>query len=155
MKAKKRSRKKTIDVEHSLIANVREHHLSYFISKHGSGSEGIGDEAIIDITAEITTIEPEHPEHIGEQLECSLVCSRAYDRDETRARANNPLLYSIVLKRGTRSMLAYLPDDAFWAMQNQLMSGRTKYIEIRYQKPRYGSGALSSIYFCELKSQIS
>ena len=134
---------------------MKEHHLSYFVSKHGSESEKIVDEAIIDITAEITTTEPERPEHIGEELNCSLVCSRTYDRDVAQARANNPLLYSIVLKRSERSMLAYLPDDAFWAMQSQLTSGRTKYIEIRYQKPRYGSGELSSIYFYELEAQIA
>jgi hypothetical protein len=154
MKGKKQSRKKTSDVEHSLIARVKAHHFSYFITTHGPASEHIVDEAIIDISTEITRTDPNYAEHIGGLLECSLVCSRTYDPDKTKNRPGTPLLYSIVLKRNTRSMLAYLPADAFWAMQTQLISGRLRNIEIRYNKPRYGSGELRSIHFNELETQI-
>jgi hypothetical protein len=48
-----------------------------------------------------------------------------------------------------RLFSAYLPSDVFWALQTDLKSGRFKYIEARFKKPRYGWGELVSLYFSE------
>jgi hypothetical protein len=52
-----------------------------------------------------------------------------------------------ILRRNGRSMLAYQPGDAFWAIQAQLKAGTLKHLEARYQKPTRGSGELMSLYF--------
>ena len=58
---------------------------------------------------------------------------------------------TVILRRIGRSMLAYLPGDAFWAIQAQLKAGTLKHLEARYQKPTRGSGELMSLYFKALR----
>jgi hypothetical protein len=43
--------------------------------------------------------------------------------------------------------MAYLPTEAFWGLLPELRSGRIKYIEARFNAPRYGNGELTSLYF--------
>src|SRR5437879_6493473 len=50
-------------------------------------------------------------------------------------------VYSITLRREGRSMLAYLPGDAFWAIQAQFN------LEARYQKPSRGLGRTDESLF--------
>jgi hypothetical protein len=66
---------------------------------------------------------------------------RLLDDAESLRQATN------ILRRNARSMLAYLPGDAFWAIQAQLKAGTLKHLEARYQKPSRGSGELTSLYF--------
>jgi hypothetical protein len=44
---------------------------------------------------------------------------------------------------------AYLPEAAFWALQADLKSGRMKYVEANFTKPRHGDGELTALYFSE------
>jgi hypothetical protein len=46
--------------------------------RFGQNSERIDDEAIIELNAEISEIKPPQREHVGEHIECSLICSRSY-----------------------------------------------------------------------------
>jgi hypothetical protein len=135
--------------EHLLCADIRSGSFSYFIASHGSPrtTEWIEDEAIIELDAEISKTEPIQPEHIGGHIECSLVCSRSFGREKSlESPLGAPLLYSIILRRNGRSMLAYLPGDAFWAIQAQLKAGTLKHLEARYHKPSRGSGELTSLH---------
>jgi hypothetical protein len=130
--------------------DIRAGSSSYFIASHGlpRTAEWIEDEAIIELDAEISTMEPIRPEHVGQRIECSLVCARSFGRQKSvGSPLGVPLLYSIILRRNGRSMLAYLPGDAFWAIQAQLKAGTLKHLEARYQKPSRGSGELTSLYF--------
>jgi hypothetical protein len=150
MAAKRTGWRKMTDPEHSLVAEIRKSKFSYFIASHhlAGSSERVEDEAIIEIQAEISKTEPIQPDHIGEVIECSLVCSRAYSREKTAERpAGVPFLYSIRMQRSGRSMLAYLPDDTFWAIQSCVGAGTVKQIEARYQKLYRGSSELTSLYF--------
>src|SRR5215216_4346504 len=119
--AKKERARKLPDPEHLLVAQVRESRFSYYISSHHSKqvTERVGDEAIIDIVAEITNSEPSQPELMGKPIDCSLICARTFVHDSSE-RPYQPMLYSMKLRRNERSLLAYLPADAFWALQARL-----------------------------------
>jgi len=136
--------------EHQLCADIRTGRSSYFIASHGlpRTAEWIEDEAIIELDAEISAMEPSRPEHVGQRIECSLVCARSFGREKSvGGPLGVPLLYSIILRRNGRSMLAYLPGDAFWAIQAQLKAGTLKHLEAHYLKPSRGSSELTSLYF--------
>jgi hypothetical protein len=147
----KKSKHKWPIAEHHLYADIRAASFTYFIASHGSArtTEWIEDEAIIELDAEIAKIEPLQPEHVGKQIECSLVCSRSFSREKSsETPAGMPFLYSIILRRNGRSMLAYLPADAFWTVQAQLQAGTLKHLEASYQRPARGSSDLTSLYLC-------
>jgi hypothetical protein len=84
MSSPKRRRRKLLDPEHCLIADIRSSKFSYFIASHrfDDNSERIDDEAIIELSAEISEIRPPQREHVGEHIECSLICSRSYSRTD-------------------------------------------------------------------------
>jgi hypothetical protein len=133
-----------------LCADIRAGSFSYFIASHVSprSAEWIEEEAIIELDAEISMREPIRPEHVGQRIECALVCARSFGQEKSvGSPLGVPPLYSIILRRNGRSMLAYLPGDAFWAIQAQLKAGTLKHLEARYQKPTRGSGELMSLYF--------
>jgi hypothetical protein len=92
---------------------------------------------------------PKMLEHLGREITCSLMCSRTYRRSDSNATQARPLLLCMRLKRDIRLFSAYLPADVFWALQTDLKSGRLKYVEARFNKPRYGSGELISLYFSD------
>lgn len=133
--------------EHSLIAKIVSGKFSYFIAdRRPPGGSFVDDEAIIDLDATIEEILPKNPDHQGAMLECSLVCSRRYDVGPAENIAGHPSLFPITLKRNQRSVLAYLPSDAFWALQARLGSGSLDYLELTYVRPHRGTGDLTSIY---------
>jgi hypothetical protein len=142
-----RKRAKTIEPEHTLTGTVKSKAFSYYISDHRPrGYSFVDDEAIIDLIVIIDQIEPSNPEHHGTELECSLVCSRRFDRDDPDKTSGTPNLFSMTLRRNQRSMLAYLPADAFWALQTRLEVGSITHLEVSYVKPHRGFGDLTSIY---------
>jgi hypothetical protein len=133
-----------------LVAHIRTSSFSYFIVSHRPtpDTERIDDEAIIEIDAEILKIEPPQPQHLGQQISWSIVCARSFHRGENARRAGEvPLLYSVTLRKNARSLLAYLPADAFWAMLARLETGKLNYIEACYQKPSRGFAELTSLHF--------
>jgi hypothetical protein len=105
------------------------------------------------LLAEIVMTKPNTPEHLGREISCSLMCSRTYCRGDANAAQASPLLLYMRLKRDIRLLSAYLPADVFWALQNDLKSGRLKYVEARFNKPRYGSGELVSLYFSDTQPE--
>jgi hypothetical protein len=84
-------------------------------------------------------------------------CSREYGRvddpdEKTWPRIGKgqtvpetPFLLSMGLDKNGAGFLAYLPEVAYWALQADLKSGRLKFIEASFAKPRYGAGDLTSI----------
>jgi hypothetical protein len=138
------------DPEFILLAGIRSCSLSYFISSHGADSRATGDEAIIEIGAEIISIIPKKPEHIGKELNCSLISSHTYRSGESGEPYTAPHLHGLNLRKDARSLLAYLPTDVFWGVLPDFRNGKLKFIEARFGKPRYGSGELISLYFSEV-----
>jgi hypothetical protein len=58
-----------------------------------------------------------------------------------------PLLYSVPLRKGTPSLLSYLPGDAFWAILARIETGKLRQIEAHYEKPPRGFADLASLHF--------
>jgi hypothetical protein len=150
MSAAKKRRGKLPDPEHYLVADIRSNTFTYFIAsrRFGQASERIDDEAIISLNAEISEISPLQRELVGECIECSLICSRSYSRDDVGKNDSGiPILFSITLQGRGRAMLAYLPADAFWAIQARLEAGTVRKLEAWYKKLRRGLGDLTSLNF--------
>jgi hypothetical protein len=106
----------------------------------------VDDEAIIDLKTTVVKMEPPDADHLGAEFDCSLVCARRFDEAASKNDAGHPLFLSVTLKRNQRSMLAYLPADAFWALQSRLEGGSVTHVELSYIKPVRGSGELTSIH---------
>jgi hypothetical protein len=147
---KKKSRSR--DEEYHLHAQIKPSvSSSYYISTRDN--EASADEAIIDFLADIVTITPEMPVHVGQRITCSLMCSRTYAASDESCTLGRPLLLYVKLSQDTRLFSAYLPSDVFWALQTDLKSGRLRNVEVWFDKPRYGSGKLKSLYFSETASE--
>jgi hypothetical protein len=143
----KQKRKAHVDPKHRLIGRIQSSSFSYFIADHRSqGYQFADDEAIIDLKTSVVKIEPPNADHLGAELECSLVCARRFEEAATKNDAGRPFFLSVTLKRNQRSMLAYLPADAFWALQSRLEAGSITHVELSYRKPVRGAGELSSIH---------
>jgi hypothetical protein len=153
-----RKRKPLPEPEHTLLATVKSVALSYYVGNHG---DGVSDEAITDVLCDIVAMAPNMPEHLGREVTCSLMCSREYSRvddpDEERwprigkgqPVPERPFLLNMRLGKNGGLFSAYLPEAAYWALQADLKSGRLKYIQARFTKPRHGHSNLTSIYFSE------
>ncbi|MGY4476954.1 hypothetical protein [Bradyrhizobium sp. USDA 3364] len=155
---RRRKRKPPPEPGHTLLATVKSVKVSYYVGRHG---DGVSDEAITDVLCGIVAMTPNMPKHLGKEVTCSLMCSRQYGRvddpDEERwprigkgqAVPERPFLLNMRLGKDRALFSAYLPEAAYWALQADLKSGRLKFIEAGFIKPRYGDGDLTSIYFSE------
>jgi len=141
MSAAKAGALKVPEIENSLVAKIRTSSFSYFIASHHPtrDTERIDDEAAIEVDAEISEMEPLQPQHLGQQITCSILCARSFQRGIPPEKLNGmPLLYTVTLRKNARSLLTYLPADAFWAIVARLETGTLKHIEARYRKPLRG-----------------
>ncbi len=148
------SNRKQPEEEYSLIAHVKSVTASYYISTHGGESDSSTDEAIAHLLAEIVMTKPKLPKHLGRDVSCSLMCSRIHHRSDANAAQVHPVLLYIRLKPDLRLFSAYLPTDVFLAVQTDLKSGQLKYVEARFNKPRYGSGKLVRLYFSDTQPEV-
>jgi hypothetical protein len=153
-----RKRKPPPEPEHILLAAVKSVTVSYYVGSHGNG---VTDEAITDVLCDIITITPNMTKHANKEVTCSLMCSRQYGRlddpDEKgwprigkgQTVPERPFLLNMRLGKDGGAFSAYLPEAAYWALQADLKSGRLKFVEARFKRPRHGYGDLTSIYFSE------
>jgi hypothetical protein len=152
MRAGKRSKPpKQMDPECSMLACVNSCSFSYYISSRGEHPRTSDDEAIIGLVAEILETTPRMPAYIGKELECSLISAVRYGRSEPNAAPAPPTLYSVVLKKDSRSLLAYLPVEVFWGLLPECRSGKLKYFEASFRNRRYGFAELVSLHFSETR----
>ncbi|MDA9442961.1 hypothetical protein XH98_28475 [Bradyrhizobium sp. CCBAU 51745] len=164
MTKKKRERKRKLppELEHTLLATVKSVTVSYYVGNHG---DGVSDEALTDVLCDIVAITPNVPKHLGKEVTCSLMCSRQYDcvddPDEKvwprigkgQTVPERPFLLNMRLGKDRGLFSAYLPEAAYWALQADFKSGRLKFIEAKFIRPRHGYGDLTSIYFSETRPE--
>lgn len=159
MTKKERKRKPPPEPDHRLLATVKSVTVSYHLGSHGNG---VSDEAITDVLCAIVAMTPNVPKHLGKEVICSLMCSRQYarvdDPDEKRwprigkgqTVPERPFLLNMRFHKDGGLFSAYLPEAAYWALQADLKSGRLKFIEASFTKPRHGYGDLTGINFSEI-----
>lgn len=139
--------KRTPSIEpQTLTAVIEEVKRSYFIAEEREFRR-VDDEAIIDLLGRIENISPAHTRHLGKGIEMSLVCARSFHQDEPKPTVERPSLFSVNLRGEQRSLMAYVPADAFWALASMIASGEVTHIEARFTPPRYGHGDLLSLHY--------
>jgi hypothetical protein len=159
---RRRKRKPPQQPEQTLLATVKSVTVSYYVRNHGAG---VADEAITDVLCDIVAMTPNMPKLLGKAVTCSLMCSREYGRvddpDEKgwprigkgRTVPERPFLLNMRLGKEGGLFSAYLPEAAYWALQADLKSGRLKFIEASFIKPRHGYGDLTSINFSDTPAE--
>lgn len=158
---RRRKRKPLPEREHTLLATVKSVTVSYYVQNH---DEGISDEAITDVLCDIVAMMPSMPKLLGKEVTGLLMCSRKYGRVDDPDEKGWPrigkgptvpertFLLNMRLGKDGGLFSAYLPEGAYWDLQADLKSGRLKFIEARFIKPRHGNGGLTSINFSEISS---
>lgn len=129
-----------------LIAGIERFEQTYFLSEHGSSRGATSDEALIEIQGRIVRISAEHTQHVEQPIEITLGCAATYAADERTPLSDKPFLVRMNLRKHQRSCMAYLPTVAFWSILAMIEAGRLTHIEARFDRPRYGSGNLLSVY---------
>lgn len=99
----------------SLTARIDTVAQTYFIAADGRTGSRVEDEAILNITSVIESIGPRHQRFVGQPLEMDIICARSFARRELTPTADKPMLLSLELRKDRRSVMVYLPGDAFWA----------------------------------------
>lgn len=61
----------------------------------------------------------------------TLLCARSFAKDEATPTGNKSVLFSLNLRKGACSLLAYLPSDAFWALPGMISSKAVTHIGVR------------------------
>lgn len=130
----------------TLTAAIEDVKRSYYISEQRDYRR-VDDEAIIDVIGRIEEISAAHKRHLGQQLDMTFVCARSFHQDQPERDVERPSLFSVHLRGEQRSLMAYLPADAFWALASMIASGEITHIEARFMPPRYGHGDLLSLYY--------
>jgi len=131
----------------TLVAKIVSMQRDYYISENRSHEHPVGDEACIDIVGRIEQISPTLKQHLGREIDMSLMCARSFERDERTPPSDKPFLLMINLRKGGCSLMAYLPTDPFWALPAMVTSGAITHIEARFEPPSRGSGLLLSLHF--------
>lgn len=91
-------------------------------------------------------LDPSRSQYLGHRIEIALLCARSFGEEPSNS-TGKPFLMSVQLRKRGCSLAAYLPADAVWALPSMISSGTITHIEARFDRLRYGSGDLQSLYF--------
>ena len=139
-------RKKPAPEPGRLIATIEAVEQSYFIAQHREHGDAFDDEAILDVTGRIAEIGSRHRQHLGQEIEMSFICPRRFTSD-SNGPSGKPSMFGVTLKKDQRSLLVYLPADAFWALPAMIASKAVTHIEVSFGDYRYGRADLLSLHF--------
>jgi hypothetical protein len=137
-----------------MVAKIISMRRSSYISEQRSSGGFVDDEAMIELVGEIAFISKRHKKEIGKPIDITLACARRFENEGPPT--NRPFLVMMNLRKDQRSLMAYLPADAFWGMPAVLSSDQECCIEAWFEPTRSGSGALLSLWlgpFADLPDQ--
>jgi hypothetical protein len=144
----KSKRRKTRSAEpRSLTARIVSAAPSYFIAERQGALGAVNDEAILNVIGLIDTISPQHKEHLGQEIEISLMCARTFAAEGRTPTSDRSFFLPLHLGRSRRSIAAYMPADAFWWLCAMIGSGTLAYIEADFAPPRRGGSDLLNLNF--------
>lgn len=129
-----------------LVATVSSISRSYFISDYRSDDIGVDDEAITSVQGQILSISKRHRKHVGEHVDISLCCARRFDGTEGSG-LGKPFLVGANLRKNQRSLMAYLPADAYRNLPELIASHVDFCIAVSFEPIRWGSATLLSLWF--------
>jgi hypothetical protein len=129
-----------------LVARIERVSRSYYLSI--LPTSGLEDEAITELSGSIERASPRHQTAVGETMTVSLLCAHRYP--EERVDGTSGFFGSVCLRSGQRSALAYIPAQAFWNLPS-LLECEVGHIQLRFEKVRYGTGELTSVFIGPLE----
>ena len=129
-----------------MIATIETVEQSYFIVQHREQGDAFDDEAILDVTGKIEEIGSRHRQHLGHEIEMSFICSRRFTPN-AKEPSGTPSMFGLTLKKDQRSLLVYLPGDAFWALPAMIASKAVTHIEVNFGDSHHGRADLLSLHF--------
>jgi hypothetical protein len=144
------AKRKIVPEVFELTAAIERLEQSYYISENREAAERVGDEAIIELVGTIIAINPAYKQHIGREIEMTIVRARSFNDHGPTPTADKPFLVSLNLRKGSCSLMAYLPGDAFWALPDMIASKAITHVMAGFGKPIRGSAELLSLYFAPL-----
>lgn len=77
----------------------------------------------------------------------AFICARSFDGKELTLRVDKPLLLQLELRKNQRSLMVYLPGDAFWGLSRVIAAGLVTHVEASFSGLRYGTADLLSVHF--------
>ncbi|HEX8511637.1 MAG TPA: hypothetical protein VF688_00870 [Allosphingosinicella sp.] len=135
-----------------LTARIEAVAQTYFIAADGHAGSRVEDEAILNIKSVIEAIGPRHQRFLGQPLEMDFICARSFASKVPTPKADKPVLLPLELRKDRRSLMVYLPSDAFWGLSRMIPAGLITHVEASYSGLRYGTAELLSVH-CTRKSQ--
>lgn len=146
----RRKRKPPVE-SFTLTAVIQSLERSYFIAEHHD-QRRVDDEAILTVWGRIEQISPRYERHIGTVIEMQLLCARSFRRDEPLPATDKPFLMSVSLRDDNRSLAAYLPADAFWALPEMINSKAITHIQAEFEPSRAGYADLQFLHFASSRA---
>jgi hypothetical protein len=126
---------------------------TYFIAADGDKGSRVEDEAILSVMGVIEYIGPRYQRFTGQSLQMAFVCARSFQKKELTPRADKPVLLPLELRKDRRSLMAYLPSDAFWALSPMIAARDLTHVQARFAGLRYGTADLLSVHFTQEPQQ--
>ena len=138
-----RSGKPTARIEpEEITVRVLSFRRTYFIGRLGGPQSVIDDEATLDVDAVIEGTSNRHAKHVGQGMLVRLLHSEC--RSENSSKVSS-FFGTVTLRGQQRSMLAYLPEQPFWALPELIESGADT-IQCTFIPMSSGYGDLLSFY---------
>lgn len=137
----------------SLTARIGTVAQTYLIAADGHAGSRVEDEAILNITTVIESIGPRHQRFLGQPLEMGFICARSFANKVPTPKADKPVLLPLELRKDRRSLMVYLPSDAFWGLSRMIPAGLITHVEASYSGLRYGTADLLSVHFTRKSQQ--
>ncbi|HEX8483710.1 MAG TPA: hypothetical protein VF650_17555 [Allosphingosinicella sp.] len=134
-------------VPESLTARIGTVAQSYFVAAEGDAGTRIIDEAILNAVGVIESIDARHQRFLGESLEMAFICGRSFERKGPTPTSDKPVLLPLQLGKRQRSLMVYLPSDAFWGLSRLIPAGIITHVEASFCALRYGTADLLSVHF--------
>ena len=145
----RRKRKATPKPVYSLRAEIQAAWPTYYIVDE---PERRLDETFVRLKCVIVETSATLEQHRGEEIEVRLACERFLpDVSQSAQRAQ----LSLILRKNLRSMVAYLPSDAIWALPGLIASKAITHVQVDCDELHRGEATGLSIYFSTLAEMRS
>ena len=84
------AKRKIVLEEFDLTASIERVEQSYYISENREAERPVGDEAMIEMFGTIVTISPAYKQHVGREIEMTILRTRSFAHDAPTQTADKP-----------------------------------------------------------------
>jgi len=138
-----RSRKRVARSEpEEVTARILSYRRNYYVGRLAGPESIVDDEAALEVDAVIEGASPRHRKHVGQPIAFRLLHSERGDEGPSRVSAFSG---SVTLRGQQRSMLAYLPEQPFWALPDLIERG-ADIVQCTFVPMSSGHGDMLSFY---------